>query len=238
MWIGDLTGETEIYIYDTAEGGEPRQLTSGTDTYIRSLQWAPDSKTLLYTDRKNRLVEVSIPSGAKRTIMQNSESEFRGVSFSPDSKWLTYTRPAGNEMNIVYVYNIASGKEYPVTERWYNSSGPVFSTDGKYLIFSSDRDINPQYSRIEWNFTLGNMGSAYLALLSSDTPNPLIPKDEAPAPEKADKPEKPEKAGKPDSEAVKIDPDGIWSRIVKLPFGGSGFYSDGKKIWHGDFGGT
>ena len=238
VWIGDLTGETEIYIYETAEGGEPRQLTSGTDTYIRSLQWAPDSKTLLYTDRKNRLVEVSIPSGAKRTIMQNSESEFRGVSFSPDSKWLTYTRPAGNEMNIVYVYNIASGKEYPVTERWYNSSGPVFSTDGKYLIFSSDRDINPQYSRIEWNFTLGNMGSAYLALLSSDTPNPLIPKDEAPAPEKADKPEKPEKAGKPDSEAVKIDPDGIWSRIVKLPFGGSGFYSDGKKIWHGDFGGT
>ena len=178
VWIGDGTGETEIYIYDASEGGEPRQLTSGTDTYIRGLQWAPASKTLLYTDRKNRLVEVNVPSGAKRTIMQNPEAEFRGVSFSPDSKWLTYTRPAKNEMNIVYVYNIESGKEYPVTERWYNSSGPVFSTDGKYLIFSSDRDINPQYSRIEWNFTLGNMGSAYLAMLSADTPNPLIPKNE------------------------------------------------------------
>ena len=235
VWIGDGTGETEIYIYDASEGGEPRQLTSGTDTYIRGLQWAPDSKTLLYTDRKNRLVEVSVPSGAKRTIMQNPEAEFRGVSFSPDSKWLTYTRPAKNEMNIVYVYNIESGKEYPVTERWYNSSGPVFSTDGKYLIFSSDRDINPQYSRIEWNFTLGNMGSAYLAMLSADTPNPLIPKDESPKAEKADKPDK---AAKEDSGTVKIDPDGIWSRIVKLPFGGMGFYSDGKKIWHSDFGGT
>ena len=119
-WIGDGTGETEIYLYDTASG-ETKQLTSGTDTYIRSLQWAPDSKTLLCSDRKNRLVEVSVPSGAKRTLMQNPEAEFRGVSFSPDSKWITYTRPAKNEMNIVFVYDIAGGKEYPVTERWYNS---------------------------------------------------------------------------------------------------------------------
>ena len=278
-WIGDSTGETEIYLYDVAAGGEPRQLTSGADTYIRGLQWAPDSKTIIYGDRKNRLVEVSVPSGSKRTLMQNPESEFRGVSFSPDSKWLTYTRPAKNEMNVVYVYNIESGKEYPVTEKWYNSSSPVFSSDGKYLIFSSDRDINPQYSRIEWNFTLGNMGSAYLALLSKDTPSPLLPKDGAPAahesagprpggmgfpggmpappgddellmaeqpprggtPDKGPRPGgKPGEGDKADKEPVnvKIDADGIFARIVKLPFGGRGFYSDGKKIWHGDFGST
>ncbi|MBR5906606.1 MAG: PDZ domain-containing protein [Bacteroidales bacterium] len=229
-WIGDGSGETEVYLFEVAAGGEPQQLTSGSDTYIRSLQWAPDSKTILYSDRKNRLVQVSVPSGAKKVIMQNPEAEFRGVSYSPDSKWLTYTRPAKNEMDIVYVYNLESGKEYPVTERWYNSSSPVFSSDGKYLIFSSDRDINPQYSRIEWNFTLGNMGSAYLALLAAGTPSPLLPKDDS----------KPEADGKDSKEPVevRIDPDGIFARIVKLPFGGRNFYSDGKKIWHGDFGGT
>ena len=280
-WIGDGTGETEVYLYEVEKGGEAVQLTSGTDTYIRSLQWAPDSKTVLYTDRKNRLVEVSIPSGTKRVVMQNPEAEFRGVAYSPDSKWITYTRPAKNEMNVVYVYNLESGKEYPVTERWYNSMSPVFSSDGKYLIFSSDRDINPQYSRIEWNFTLGNMSSAYLALLAADTPSPLLPKDGAPSSgegggrdsgnmgfpggmpprgmmaEQDGKPAKPDFEGKPgkgprpdgdkaegkDKEKkepvnVKIDPDSIFARIVKLPFGGRGFYSDGKKIWHGDFGST
>ena len=251
-WIGDGTGETEIYLYDTASG-ETKQLTSGTDTYIRSLQWAPDSKTLLCSDRKNRLVEVSVPSGAKRTLMQNPEAEFRGVSFSPDSKWITYTRPAKNEMNIVYVYDIAGGKEYPVTERWYNSGSPVFSADGKYLIFSSDRDINPQYSRIEWNFTLGNMSSAYMAMLDPATPSPLLPKDGGEMKDEGPKGPKPEMDGKApgkdggkpaDKEKekpapeVKFVPDGIFARIVKLPFGGRGFYCDGKKIWHGDFGGT
>jgi len=252
-WIGDSTGETEVYLYEVSSG-ESRQLTKGADTYFRSLEWAPDSKSLIYTDRKNRVVEVSIPGGAVRTLLQNPASEFYGVSFSPDSKWLTYTRPAANEMSVVYVFNIAEGKEYPVTERWYNSSSPVFSSDGKYLIFSSDRDINPQYSRIEWNFSLGNMGAAYMAMLDASTPSPLLPKDgEEVAPEREPKGPAPKADGKKDAKkgakepeakpeapavSVKIDPEGIFARIVKLPFGGRNFICDGKKIWHSDFGGT
>ncbi|MCD8313352.1 MAG: DPP IV N-terminal domain-containing protein, partial [Bacteroidales bacterium] len=54
-YIGDSTGETEVWLQPT-EGGEPIQLTSGNDTYIRSLYWAPDSRHLYYTDRKNRIV--------------------------------------------------------------------------------------------------------------------------------------------------------------------------------------
>ena len=241
-WIGDSTGETEIYIYDVAAGGEPRQLTSGSDTYIRGLQWAPDSKSIFYGDRKNRIVEVQIATGERRTVLQNPEAEFYNANFSPDGKWLTYTRPAKNEMNVVYVYELASGKEYPVTERWYNSSGPVFSSDGKYLIFSSDRDISPQYNRVEWNFTLGNMSSAYIALLDSATPSPLLPKDgEQKAEKKADKKDKGKKdegaPAKPEVE-VKIVPEGIFARIVKLPFSGRNYYSDGKKIWYSGRGGT
>ncbi len=247
-WIGDSTGETEIYIYDVAAGGEPRQLTSGSDTYIRGLQWAPDSKSVFYGDRKNRIVEVQIATGERRTVLQNPEAEFYNANFSPDGKWLTYTRPAKNEMNVVYVYELATGKEYPVTERWYNSSGPVFSSDGKYLIFSSDRDIDPQYNRVEWNFTLGNMSSAYIALLDSATPSPLLPKDGEAV--KSEKPEKPgPKAGKEEPKkgeeapakpkvTVKIVPEGIFARIVKLPFSGRNYYSDGKKIWYSGRGGT
>ena len=41
----------------------------------------------------------------------------------------TYTRDADNEITVVYVYDIAGKKEYPVTDKWYNSSSPVFSTD-------------------------------------------------------------------------------------------------------------
>jgi tricorn protease len=243
-WIGDATGETEVYLYEVAKGGSPVQLTRGTDTYIRSLQWSPDSKHILYTDRKNRLVEVEVPSGALRVVLTCPEAEFRGVNYSPDSRWITYTRPAKNEMNVIYVYDLVANKEYPVTERWYNSASPAFSEDGKYLIFRSDRDLNPQYSNIEWNFTMGDMGAVYMAMLAKDTPSPLIAKDPVAKVEEAAKPEAPAAGAKKEaasSQAVKIDADGILDRIVKLPVsagGYGGYYSDGKKLWYSGRGGT
>ena len=45
---------------------------------------------------------------------------------------------------------------------------PVFSTDGKYLIFSSERDFNPIYSQTEWNHAYNRMGGVYMAMLAND----------------------------------------------------------------------
>ena len=234
-WIGDATGETEVYLYDVG-AGTSRQLTSGADTYIRSLQWAPDSRHLYYTDRKNRFVEVGL-DGGKRTVMESEDGEFRGVEISPDSRWIAYTRPAANDMDIIYLRALSGGEPIAVTERWYNSGSPTFSTDGKYLIFTSDRDLQPQYSRIEWNYSFADMSGVYMVMLDALTPSPLIPKDpqvkaDAPKPDKS-------KADKPKADvSVKVDADGIRDRVVKLPVKGRRFYCDGKKLWYMGQGGT
>ena len=230
-YLSDRTGETEVYL-QPAEGGEAIQLTRNNDTYIRSLVWTPDSKKIFYTDRKNRVVAIDIAARSKRTVMQNPESEFRGLEFSPDSKWMAYTKPAANDMSVVYVYHLETGKEYPVTEKWYNSSSPAFSADGKYLIFTSERDLNPTYSRVEWNFAYTEMSAVYMAMLTADTPSPLLPRD-VQAGEPAAKPEKPAADKEPAS--VQIDPEGIFGRIVKLPLRPGrygGFYCDGKKLYY------
>ena len=245
-YISDRTGETEIYL-QPAEGGDPIQLTTGSDTYIRDFSWSPDSKTLLYTDRKNRLVAVDVASKAKTVVMQNPEQEFYDVAFSPDSRWITYTKPAKNQFSVVYVYNLDTKKEYAVTEKWYNSSSPVFSTDGKFLVFESDRDFNPIYGRLEWNHVYTRMGGIYLALLTDDTPSPFLPADEAvnsdkeqqQAPEAKDKNKK--KDVRAEAKAVQIDPEGIVGRIVKLPLQAGNYwnlYSDGQTVWYYGNGGT
>ena len=241
-YISDRTGETEIYLQDV-EKTEPVQLTKGADTYIRSIVWAPDSKSLLYTDRKNRLVSVSVPDGAKKVLMTNPEAEFRGVRFSADSQWITYTKPASNEMGVVYVYNLATGKEIPITEKWYDSAAPMFSEDGKYLFFTSARDLTPTYSSVEWNYAYTNMNAMYIAMLSKDTPSPFLPKDgEAPAAKGGEAPARGGDAAKSEGPApVKVDADGIYTRILKVP-GVNGMarpiYSDGKILLYGGRGGT
>ena len=232
-WIGDATGESELYLYDVAAGGDAKQLTKKNDTYIRSFQWAPDSKHILYTDRKNRLVEVGL-DGKKNVIMENPHSEFSDVSYSPDGKWLTYSKPADNQYSIVYVYNLSTKKEYAVTDGWYDSGMPVFSADGKYLLYTSSTEMNPTYSNIEWDFAMTDMRALYMCILAKDTPSPMLPTDGVGA--EADKAPKGPAADKKEDDAVKVvvDPDGLTSRNIKIPVQGSamGYYCDGKKIWY------
>lgn len=243
-YISDATGETELYLQNAA-GGEPMQLTHKNDTYIRGFKWSPDSEKIVYMDRKNRVNLLDVASGKVSLLLQDPMGVPGGVTFSPDSEWLTYTRMGKNEINVVYVYNIAEKKEYPVTDKWYNSSSPVFSADGKYLIFSSARDFNPTYGSLEWNHVYNNMYGVYIALLSKDTSSPFMQKDAEVAasnatPQSGDK--KPaDKKEVADASLVKFDPDGITDRIVRLPLSPSyygNFYSDGNKVYYWGRGGT
>ena len=248
FYIGDATGETELWMRP-AEGGVATQLTSGTDTYIDFFELSPDGKTIIYGDRKNRLFKLDVATKTKVKIAEEPLSRFYGVKFSPDSRWITYTRPAKNNMGVVYIYNLTDGKEYAVTDDWYDSSAPAFSSDGKYLIFASARDFNPIYSNTEWNHAYTNMEGVYVAMLSATTPSPFIVKDDVvkvdtpkAENEKADKKSGKKQSGKGADAAksdktasvTKIDVEGLADRIVKLPLrsGNYGnFYCDGKKLW-------
>ena len=246
-YISDSTGENEIYLYEPSNGTTV-QATKDNDTYISNVMWAPDSKHVYYTDRKNRLVEVDPATKTKKVVYSNPDGGLYGVAFSPDSKWIAYTRTAPNDMSIIYVRNLATDKEYPVTEKWYSSGSPMFSSDGKYLIFTAQRDLTPIYSRIEWNYAYGDMSGTYMVMLAKDTPSPLLPSDSETSPAKEDEKAAPGRPGRPDGPGAKpsekpgdkdekkvaetkIDPEGLIDRVVKLPVSGRVFFCDGKKVW-------
>ena len=235
-YISDATGENEIYI-QPAEGGEAIQLTKDNNTYIRQILWSPDSKSIAYSDMKNRILMVDVASKSKKTIIENPEGEFYEFSFSPDSRWITYTKSGKNNMDIVYVKDLTSGKEYPVTEKWYNSGNATFSTDGKYIIFSSERDLNPIYSRTEWNHAYTTMKGLYLVPLASTTPSPFLPKDGdvQQSVNIASKDSKGKSKDSKESVTTQIDPENMLQRIVKLPLPTGNYYnlySDGKDLWY------
>ena len=250
-YIGDVTGETEIYLQNP-QGGAPVQLTKDNDTYIRTFEFTPDGKQIIYSDRKNRLVAVDIASKTKKVLQQNPEGEFRGYVVSPDSKWLAYTKEGSNNVSVIYLMNLATGKEYPVTDKWYNSGAPLFSADGKYLYFSSDRDFEPIYGRLEWNHVYTRMGGLYVALLSADEPSPALLSDDA-DPVKGDA-ESSEAKGKGTKAvvsslkalsvtsaagSVNYDPEGIENRILKISTHAGYYrpiYGEGNKVWYSDGG--
>ncbi|MFC2098200.1 PDZ domain-containing protein [Bacteroidota bacterium] len=225
-YFSDQSGEMEVYI-QSQDGKSPAvQLTSGGDTYLYDLKWSPDSKKILFSDRKLRLRYVDIDSKEVSLVKASKTTELNDFDWSPDSKWIAFVEADKNEFNRILLFQTETGKTYPVTDNWYDSRSPRFSPDGKYLYFSSARDFNPTYSRTEWNHSFSNMSRIYLVTLAKDTPSPFALENDEVKPEVEKKPEANEVKGKgkkdddtgtKEETGTRIDTEGIKERIIGLP---------------------
>jgi len=233
-YISDRTGEDEIYLEKQDGSGDPVQVTKNADTYKYTITWSPDSKKILWADKMLRLQYVDIDSKDITLVDQGKSWEFSDYNWSPDSKWIVYTFPDRRVTSRICLYELATKSKTPVTDTWYDAGGGVFSDDGKYIFFTSNRDFNPTYSWTEWNHSYTDMTKVYFITLAKATPNPFAPendevvlkKDDATDKKVDDKTDKKEdkKAGDAKKEGdakkdntVKIDLDGIIGRILVLP---------------------
>lgn len=229
-YISDISGEDEIYIRSQNGEGEARRLTTNGEVYKYHLMWSPDSKKIMWSDRQQRLQYIDIDSKNITQVESSNVGEYNNYDWSPDSKWICYVRPEWQTNNRVFLYNLASKISTPVTDSWYNSYEPTFTKDGKYLILISDRDYNPSFSNTEFQIAYQNMSKLYLVTLSKETPSPFAPENNEvkPEPKAKEENEAPATKSKSDKSAkepataaastdVKIDLDGISSRLIALP---------------------
>ncbi|MDR3219844.1 MAG: PDZ domain-containing protein [Dysgonamonadaceae bacterium] len=171
-YISDATGEDEIYVRSQDGLQKPIQITANSDTYKYGFDWSPDSKKILWSDKMQRLRYVDIDSKKITEVEQTLDGEIRSFNWSPDNRWITYTLPRFNTTNVVVVYNLEKKDKHIVTDEWFGSYNAIFSTDGKYLLFSSARNFSPTYSSTEWNHVYNNMDKLYFVTLKKSTPSP------------------------------------------------------------------
>jgi tricorn protease len=223
-YLSDETGEDEIYIMPQDGQGDPVQLTTGGDTYKYAVLWSPDSKKIMWSDKKLRLSFVNVETKAVTQVVQATAWEVTSASWSPDSKWIAYAKSEEKQFTTLYLYSVDSRQTYPVTDGWFASSQPAFSANGKYLFFVSGRIFSPVYSQTEWNHAYVDGVGIYLVTLTKDTESPFKPlSDEVKTGEDENA------AAQGDNESgevtVRVDPDGIMDRIVALPIPGSNYWS-------------
>jgi tricorn protease len=214
-FLSDVSGEDEIHLIPADGRGPAIQLTQGGPPYKYALEWSPDSKKILWADKKMRLFSVDVQTKAVKQIAESKVWEIHDYVWSPDSKWIAYARAEEESLQKVWLYSIEQDKSFPVTDGWYDSYKPAFSPDGKYLYFVSERDFTPLFSEVEWNHAYSDLARIYFVTLAKETPSPFAPKsDEVGAPKEEPKsmPD-PKKKDAP----LKIDIAGISDRLVQLP---------------------
>ena len=212
-YISDSSGEFEIYI-QKQDGSEPAiQLTTGADTYKFEIEWSPDSRKILWNDKKMRLQYIDINTKDITLVEQSLRWEFSEFGWAPCSKWIVFVEQAPNRFSRVVIYNTENKRRTNVTDVWYSANSPTFSRDGKYLFFVSDRDFTPIYSSVEWNYAYQRQNRIYAVTLSADAPSPFAPVNyEANVTQ-----ETASSASTASNSPTKIDTTGLVGRIFALP---------------------
>ncbi len=187
-YFSDASGEYQLYIRDQDGLQAPRVIDLGPDpTYYYSPVWSPDSKRILFSDKRLHLWLVNLDPALGNPRPQIVATALRegfgpsnfSASFSPDAKWILYSTSLPNFEDAAYLYNIASTKSMQITDGMSDVTNPVFDASGKYIFFTASTDNGPGRD----GFGLGSLNrttssSVYVAVLSKDEKSPIPPESD------------------------------------------------------------
>jgi tricorn protease len=242
-YFSDASGEYQLFIRDQDGIAPPKIINLGpSPSFFYSPRWSPDSKRILYADKRLNLWYLDVAAGHPVKIdTDNYEGfGFQGSAvWAPDSKWIAYLKTLPSCMHAACLYNLDTQKTTQITDGMSDVSNLVFDRNGKYLYFTASTNVGPSAD----GFDLSSLdravsSSVYVVVLSKDLPSPLPPQSDDEKAKDENKPatdnakpssdqsassgkEESAKAGEKKEEAkppvVKVDFDGIDQRILALP---------------------
>ena len=223
VWVTDATGDDALEIAPvegTAET-ESVRLAEGLLGHVTSLAASPDGTTVAAAAHDGRLLAVDVTSGEVTELAASDNGVIEGLSWSPDSAWLAWSQPGHrvhsevdrHRIRIAPISQIADGEVQviDVTDGRFADTSPVFTTDGLYLAFLSERSFDPVYDAQTFDLSFPFGGRPYLVPLAAGTPSPFGPTPDG-------RPLGQENGDDPAAEpAVTVDPDGLAERVVAVP---------------------
>ncbi|MDJ0794372.1 MAG: PDZ domain-containing protein [Woeseiaceae bacterium] len=221
-YLSDASGEYEIWVRPVG-GGEARQVTRDGAIWRFPPVWSPDSKMLMFGDKKQRLNVVTVDNGRVTVVDSSVHNDITDYSWSPDSRFVTYIKDNDLLIGNVWIYSLGDKRARQVTSDMTNENGPVFDPQGRYLYFRSSRDQDLQFSSIEFNYMVTDSTRVYAAQLNADQPALFLPKSDEVAPNGAGNAEQDNGEPEDTEVVVRIDFEGIEDRVVALQSEGGNY---------------
>lgn len=138
LWVADADGE----------GAQP---ALSSPEPIISPSWSPDGRQLAYVSFESRkpVVYVHDVASGKRRLVANFRGSNSAPAWSPDGRSLavTLSRDGGSQLYTLDV-NTAGAEPRRLTQSSSIDTEPIYSHDGRYIYFVSDRGGSPQIYRM------------------------------------------------------------------------------------------
>jgi tricorn protease len=217
-FVSDRSGRDEIWlVHEDATG--LKQITDA-DTEKRGMEFAPDSKALMYTASDHKLYRYELETGKTSVVTACDVSNIMGARFSPDGKWVAYTKMDREMRPHVYIATATGGEEHHVADddETFAETSPVWTHDGKKLLFLAGLFQSGMAQ------TRQNTTQLYSVALQKEqkalADKGVDSEEEAVAAERAARPQRGaprgEEGAAPALPEVKIDFDGIAKRVHQI----------------------
>jgi tricorn protease len=235
VWVTDASGADALEIGAVAGDQGTVRLAEGVLGHVVHLAASPDGATVAASAHDGRLLVVDVASGQVSELAASDDGPIDGLSFSPDSAWLAWTQPVSRPLARIRLSSVAPvGPVTPVTpvtriapvdslggtadrevidvtDGRFADTSPVFTADGLYLAFLSQRTFDPVYDSHAFDLSFPFGSRPYLVPLAARTPSPFGPMPEG-RPLSAEAGEDPA-----DGVTVTVDADGLPGRILTVP---------------------
>lgn len=142
-------GYTHIFVMP-AEGGTPRQLTSGPYNHGGGLSWSPDSRSIVFSAnrgdpdfdvRNSEVFEISVATGELTQLTDRFGPDGNAV-LSPDGSLIAYTgfddEYQGYQITQLYIMNRDGSGSRRVSDLDRGFGGLNWASDGRGLYFQYD----------------------------------------------------------------------------------------------------
>lgn len=212
-YVSDESGEYALHIRSLENDSVKKIQIENAPSFYWDLTWSPDSKKLIFADRRLNLWLADVASGTASKIDASVYSAQTGwqANFSPDSHFLTYSKRLKNRVGAIFIYDLAQKKSLQVTDGITHTESPIFDASGKYLYFVSSP--NAGTSEFEWGVLNGVMARSgivrrlHALILQNGAASPLLPNNQS----------NPEAKVSESVPQVKIDFENLSRRFVDLP---------------------
>lgn len=176
--VTNESGQFNLWVMDSG-GGNKRQLTQYADNTVRSLDWSPDGKTIVFGadhdgDEQIQLYLLDVASGNITALRHTAGRQHLLNGFSPDGQWIAYAANDSEPQNMdSQLVNVVTGEHrrlntgmFSIVQDWSKDSRYVSiaelrsntdSTIWRYDLHTGELEkiVEPQSPEGAQNFSAG-----------------------------------------------------------------------------------
>ncbi|HIZ35370.1 MAG TPA: PDZ domain-containing protein [Candidatus Ruania gallistercoris] len=180
--VTDAEGADALEIHTIDGSAPPQRILSGQLGRVLHLAADPAGNRLAAVSHDGwvRLIDVSDDGAASsvRDVTRSGRGEPLGPTFSPDGRYLLWSEPTeaeGTQHRVMILDTQADEAPVALTSGQFHDRCPAVTDDGKFVVFLSDRTLDPEYDTQAFDLSFTGATRPWLIPIAADEPAPFGP---------------------------------------------------------------